>query len=67
MTPAERQAFFDAKHLAAMRQTGWWQLSQSQSTVGSGTSDGNYRFISYIPRDDKETLVAPVPPQCDCD
>jgi hypothetical protein len=54
------------EHLEAMRQSGWWQLSESQNTVGVGSAEGMYRFISYIPRNSNETIV-PVSSDCRCD
>lgn len=43
-------------HVTAMRQSGWWQLSQSQSTTGGNVS-GDYRFVTFIPRDSDDTLM----------
>ena len=54
------------RHFDAMKQTGWWQLSQSLHTVGSAVADGEYRFLTYIPRSDEETLV-PAGSACNCE
>lgn len=45
-----------SNHVEAMRQSGWWQLSQSQSTTGGNVS-GDYRFVTFIPRDSEDTLT----------
>jgi hypothetical protein len=42
--------------LEAMRQSGWWQLSNSHSTAGANI-DGVYRFVTFIPRDSDDTLI----------
>jgi hypothetical protein len=45
-----------SEHLNAMRETGWWQLSDSASTAG-GIANGEFRFVTFIPRDSADTLV----------
>lgn len=53
-------------HLDRMRHSGWWQLSESQRTVGAGNADGVYRFITYIPRNSDDALIADIA-ACTCD
>ncbi|MEO1203604.1 MAG: hypothetical protein AAFX10_12905 [Pseudomonadota bacterium] len=56
-----------SEHVVAMQQTGWWQLSGATSTVGTGSADGNYRFVTFIPRADDVVTVAPTRPDCQCE
>jgi len=44
------------EHLEAMQDTGWWQLSNTSHTAG-GMTGGDYRFVTFVPRDSEFTLV----------
>ena len=48
-----------SEHLEVMRGSGWWQLSNSQHSTGA-IVDGEYRFVSFIPRNNEDTLVTEV-------
>ena len=48
-----------SEHLEVMRQSGWWQLSNSHHSSGANV-DGEYRFVSFIPREDEDTLIAEI-------
>jgi len=55
--PGGRDDF--GEHLEVMRASGWWQLSNSHHSTGTNV-DGEYRFVSFIPRDSEDTLVTEV-------